>query len=281
MIAAPQEAVADAETVERGAYIFAAGGCLACHTDIKRGGARLAGGAPLRTPFGVFHPPNITPDRDHGIGRWSDAEFLRALRHGIAPDGRPYYPAFPFTSYTKASERDLLDLKAYLFAQPAVAQANRPHELRFPFSQRWLMWPWRWINFDSTPWAAVAGRPAPVNRGAYLVEALAHCGECHTSRDRLGALRRDQWLAGAPFGMGDAIAPNLTPHPTGLVDWTTGEIAFALEYGTTPDGGAFGDEMGEVVEHGTSKLTATDREAIAAYLKALPPLPAAARRPSR
>jgi len=264
---------ADDEAVKRGAYVFAAGGCLACHTDLAHNGPRLAGGPDLRTPFGVFRAPNITPDPGHGIGRWSDADFLRALREGIAPDGRPYYPAFPFTTYSHASERDLLDLKAYLFAQPPVAQPSRPHELNFPYSMRWTLWGWRFLNFTPAPWAADPARAPEVNRGAYLVEALAHCGECHTPRNWAGASVRSRWLAGAPFGV-DGYAPNLTPDSSGLAAWKASDIAYALEYGMTPDAEAFGGEMADVVKHSTSQLTEGDRAAIAAYLKALPPLPA-------
>jgi mono/diheme cytochrome c family protein len=151
--------------------------------------------------------------------------------------------------------------------------------LRFPFSLRVLMWPWRWLHFREAPFRADPGRAPPVNRGAYLVEALAHCGECHTPRGWLGATSRDQWLAGARFGA-DSLAPNLTPHPSGLAAWSESDIAYLLEYGVTPEGDAMGGEMGEVIQNGTSKLTAEDRRAIAAYLKSVPPLPAAVERTS-
>jgi mono/diheme cytochrome c family protein len=277
LVATTRAALADDEAVKRGAYVFAAGGCFACHTDLQKEEPPLAGGPDLRTPFGIFRAPNITPDPVHGIGRWSDADFLRALRDGIAPDGRPYYPAFPFTTYSRANERDLLDLKAFLFAQPAVARPSRPHELRFPFSMRWLMWGWRWLNFAPAPIVPDPAKPAAMNRGAYLVGALTHCGECHTPRDWSGAAIRARWLAGAPFGA-DAFAPNLTPDSSGLASWKPSDIDYALEYGVTPDGEAFGGEMADVVKHSTSRLTAADRAAIAAYLKDLPPLPATPRR---
>lgn len=276
VMAASPAALADEAAIARGKYVFDAGGCYACHTDIKGKGQPLAGGAPLVTPFGTFYAPNITPDPTHGIGRFSDEDFLRAMRRGIAPGGHAYYPAFPYTTYAKASERDLLDLKAYLFAQAPVAKGSRPHEVGVPFSFRVLLWPWRWLNFDDAGWTLRPDKSAEWNRGAYLVEALSHCGECHTPRNAIGAVDRDRWMAGAPFGTKDEKAPNLTPDASGLADWSLGDIEFALEFGATPDGGAFSGEMSEVVQFSTSKLTKADRRAIAVYLKGLPPLPSAA-----
>jgi mono/diheme cytochrome c family protein len=270
----------EAPSAERGRYVAAAGGCLACHTDFKGGGAPFAGGGPLATPFGAFFAPNITPHPDRGIGRWTDEQFLRAMRQGIGPDGRHYYPVFPYTAYTKASERDLLDLKAYLGALPAADRENRPHEVRWPFSIRLLLLPWKWLNFDAGEWRPDPNRSKAWNRGSYLVEALAHCGECHTPRDRLGGLDRTRWMAGATMPGSKLFAPNLTPHPSGLGGWSVEDIAFALELGLLPQGGTVGGEMAEVVEHGASKLTAEDRRAIAEYLKGLEPLPATPR-PSR
>jgi mono/diheme cytochrome c family protein len=266
---------------EKGRYIFDAGGCLACHTDLKNKGAPLAGGPPLKTPFGTFYAPNITPDRTHGIGGWSDADFLRAMREGIAPDGRQLYPVFPYTSYTKATDEDLLDLKAYIFSLPASPTPSRPHDIGFPFSIRLTLLPWKWMNFMPGRFQPDPARDAAWNRGAYLVQALAHCGECHTSRNRLGGLDRDRWLAGAPMPTSDLVAPNLTPDRSGLADWSPGDIAFALETGSLPEGGSFGGEMNEVVVNSTSKLTAADRSAIATYLKGLPPLPSAAKKKQR
>lgn len=271
----------DQAAVNRGKYVFDAGGCAGCHTDSKAGGAALAGGVALESPFGTFYAPNITPDPSYGIGRWADRDFLRAMRDGIGPDGRHYYPAFPYTTYTGATDRDLLDLKAYLFAQPPVAQASRPHEVGLPFSIRPLLWLWKLLNFDPGRWRPDATKSANWNRGSYLVEALAHCHECHTPRNFLGGLDRSRWLAGARLGDGKSLAPNLTPHEQGLARWSESDITLALEFGFTPDGEAFGGVMGEVVRSTTSRLTAADRTAIAAYLKALPALPSAARRKSR
>jgi mono/diheme cytochrome c family protein len=273
-------ALSDQAAIDRGQYIFDAGGCAGCHRDAKAGGAAVAGGPAIETPFGTFYAPNITPDPDYGIGRWADRDFLRAMRDGIAQDGEHYYPAFPYTSYTGAADRDLLDLKAYLFAQPPIAQASRPHEVGFPFSIRPLLWFWKLFNFDSVRWQPDAAKSDRWNRGSYLVEALAHCRECHTPRNFLGGLDVSRWFAGARLGNGKSLAPNLTPHEQGLARWSESDITLALDFGLSPDGETFGDEMGEVVRNTTSRLTAADRIAIAAYLKALPALPSAARRKS-
>ena len=262
----------------RGEYIFHAGGCQACHTDPKQG-APLAGGPALKTPFGTFYGPNITPDPAYGIGGWSDADFLRAMRDGVAPDGRSYYPVFPFTAYTKASESDLLDLKAYLFAQPPAAQPSRPHDVSFPFSLRFLLMPWRRFNFTAGAWRSDPAKSPAWNRGGYLVEALGHCGECHTSRNWIGGLDRGRWLAGSRDGPPGETAPNLTPdEATGIGTWSEADIADTLEFGLNPDGEPLGNSMAEVVRHSTSKLNAADRKAIATYLKGLPPLSSAVTR---
>jgi mono/diheme cytochrome c family protein len=265
-------------SVERGEQIFRAAGCFACHTDVKNNGAALAGGPAIQTPFGTFYGPNITPDPVHGIGRWSADDLVRALRQGRSPSGKYYYPSFPFVAYAQADERDLRDLAAYVMAQKPVAQPSRRHELDFPFSIRLALLPWRWLNFDPAPLRPDPSKSDIVNRGRYLVEALGHCGECHTPRTRMGALDPARRLAGARLEPTRDVAPNLTPHATGLEEWTEADIAGALEFGLTPDGSALAGSMAEVIQHSTSKLSAADRNAIAAYLKSLPPVPFAVRR---
>lgn len=262
---------------ERGKAVFDAGGCFACHTDVKGSGPALAGGPALKTPFGTFYAPNITPDPTHGIGRWTDAQFLGAMRDGVSPDGKPYYPVFPYTAYTKASEQDLLDLKAYLMTLPPVAQASRPHDVGFPFSIRLALLPWRWLNFTPGPWRPDPTKDVVWNRGAYLVEALSHCGECHTPRDFSGGLDRSRWLAGSRDGPAGEVGPNLTPHASGLAEWSEADIALALETGLTLEDNV-GGSMAEVVRFSTSRMSAEDRRAIARYLKGLPPLPSAAKK---
>lgn len=264
-------AQAQAPSAERGKYIFDAAGCYGCHT--QAGGAPMAGGGPLRTPFGTFYAPNITPDPEHGIGQWSEADFIRALREGVSPRGQHLYPVFPYPSYTKMTAADARDLWAYLKTVAPAKTPNRAHELSFPYSVRATLIAWKWLNFEPGEFKPDARRDAAANRGAYLVEALTHCGECHTPRNRLGGLERGQWLSGARMPVGDLIASNLTPDKTGLASWSATDMTEALESGTLPEGGTLGEEMGGVVKNSTSKMRADDRAAIAAYLKSLPPLP--------
>jgi len=257
--------------VERGGYIFRAAGCLACHTDAKGGGAPLAGGLALATPFGTFYSPNITPDPKTGIGAWSEADFIKALRHGVSPSGDPYYPAFPYTSYSGMTEEDMRDLLAYLMAQPQVEQENRPHALDFPYSLRFTLEVWQALFFAAGAFEPSADKDAKWNRGAYLVRHLGHCGECHSPRGVLGAVDNAQELAGNPQGPEGDKVPNLTPGPGGLADWSESDIAGALKSGITPDGDFLSDSMEEVIENGTSHLSDDDLAAIAIYLKDLPP----------
>lgn len=262
---------AGADPVARGEYVFDAAGCAGCHTAPE--GERLAGGRALDTPFGTFRTPNITPDPEHGIGGWSDADFARAMREGVGPDGTVYYPAFPYTSYTAMTERDLLDLKAYLDAQPPVARANQPHDLDAPYGWRFLLPAWRLLHFEPGELPEEPGRDAQWRRGRYLVRALGHCGECHTPRNGLGAMDEDRFLAGSEAGPEGRPIPNITPHPeAGIGSWSAGDIALLLELGMLPDGDFAGGGMNEVIEAGTSRLTPEDRAAIAAYLLSLPPV---------
>ncbi len=264
---------AEPSAIVRGAYVFRAAGCLACHTDFKNKGAALAGGRALPTPFGIFYSPNITPDPSHGIGAWSDADFVRALRTGVAPDGRHYYPAFPYPAYTGMSERDILDLKAYLFSRPPVATPNKQHDLSFPFRFRVLLWPWKFLFFEAGRRVEDPARDAQWNRGAYLVAHLGHCAECHSPRNILGGIDRDRHLAGNPSGPDGKKVPNITPDPNGGIgDWRESDITFLLKSGFLPDGDFVGGAMTEVVEEGSSHLSDEDRAAIAVYLLSLPPV---------
>jgi mono/diheme cytochrome c family protein len=257
-----------------GAYLTAAAGCRACHSDPKRKDQPFAGGVALKTPFGSFHAPNITPDPEHGIGRWSDAEFLAALRHGRAPDGSHYYPAFPYTSYTGLSARDALDIKAYLATFAPVARPSRRHQISFPFNLRFLLGFWKLLFFEPGAFAAESARTPVWNRGAYLVRHLGRCGECHTTRNRFGARDAARELAGNLVGSDGKKVPNITPHPKdGLGEWRAGDIAYYLKTGFLPDGDFAGGAMVEVIESATSRLTDTDREAISVYLLSLPPTP--------
>jgi mono/diheme cytochrome c family protein len=264
---------ADDDLIARGEYVFHAAGCFACHTDEKGGGERLAGGRPLVTPLGTFYAPNITSDPTHGIGRWSEADFVRALTQGLAPDGSPYYPAFPYTAYAGMRAEDLRALWAYLRGVPAVARPNRPHELPWYLRWRVVNWPWRWLYFTPGAFAEDPTRDPVWNRGAYIARALSHCGECHTPRNLLGGLDPGRHYAGASEGPQGGAVPNITPdRDTGIGRWRVADLAYFLSSGATPDGDYTGGLMAEVVEHGTAHLTESDRLAVATYVRSLPPI---------
>jgi mono/diheme cytochrome c family protein len=263
----------EADLVERGrAVLQAAGGCT-CHTDFEGGGEELAGGRPLATPFGTWYSTNITPDPETGIGRWSDVDFARAMREGRSPDGGAYFPVFPYPSFTGMSDEDLRALEAYLLSLPPVRRKNRPPDAWPPFSWRIAAAAWQWLHFEPRRFAPDPARDARWNRGAYLVEAVAHCGECHTPRTRTGALDRRRWLAGSLEGPEGELAPNITPDAeTGIGDWTRTDLVFFLKEGIHPDGDSTEGLMKEVVLHGYRHVAASDLEAIAAYLASVPPI---------
>ncbi len=259
-------------TVERGRYLLQAAGCITCHTD-EKGGAFLAGGRALVTPFGTFYSPNITADPVNGIGAWSETDFLGALGRGRAPDGRPYYPAFPYTAYSGMAEADMRDLWAYLATVPPAPRENRPHELDFPYSLRLLNGVWQWLYLEARSFAPDPDRDAAWNRGAYLVRHLGHCAECHSPRGWLGAVDRDRALAGNLQGPDGKKVPNITPRKEdGIGGWSETDLTFFFKTGFLPDGDVAGGAMEDVIRQTTSKLTDEDRAAIAAYLKSLPPL---------
>lgn len=260
---------ATAGDAKRGEYIATAGGCVACHTATGKDAVRFAGGHALKTPFGTFYGPNITPHPQAGIGRWSEADFVRAMRDGRRPDGAHYFPAFPYPSYTRIVDADLRDLWAWLRSLPPDARANQPHELRFPFGFRFLLWGWKWLYFTPGPVTTDTGT-TPVARGAYLVNALSHCGECHTPRNFLGGPKRDRFLAGSKGPDGKGV-PNLTPAK--LKTWGDGELKEFLTTGITADGDVTAESMGEVITNTLSRITMQDLAAIIAYLRTLPPLP--------
>ena len=257
---------------KRGAYLAKAAGCLGCHTEVKQGATPYAGGRELKTPFGAFYGPNITPHPGAGIGRWSEADFLRALREGRRSDGAHYFPAFPYPAFTRITDADARDLWAHLRTVPASSRANRAHDLAFPYNLRFLVGFWKWLYFTPRPFVADAGRSPALNRGAYLVDALGHCGECHTPRTWLGGPKKAQAFAGAKLADRSG-APNLTP--TRLKKWDDAELKDFLSSGLTPDGDVVGDTMGEVIRNTTSQLTPQDLAALIAYLRTLPALPEA------
>jgi len=269
-VAAPVLHAAD-DVLPQGEYLFRAAGCSACHSDEDNQGAPLAGGRALKTGFGTFYVSNITPDPETGIGRWSEDDFRRALREGISPEGRHYYPAFPYTSYTRLSDSDLHALWSYLSSREPVRRMNKPHALPWYLRSRTALAVWKWLYFKPGPFQPPSGKAPEWTRGAYLVNAVAHCGECHTPRNFLGGFKEALQLAGNPHGVDDTEIPNITPDKkTGIGGWSVSDIADYLETGMTPDGDFAGDLMADVIDHSTSHLTQEDRRAIAAYLKSLP-----------
>jgi mono/diheme cytochrome c family protein len=255
---------------KRGEYLAAAGGCVGCHTAEGKDAVRFAGRRALVTPFGTFYGPNITPHPEAGIGRWSESDFVRAMRQGVRPDGANYFPAFPYPSYTKVSDADLRDLWAYLRTLPPSPQASRPHELGLLYRWRFPLSAWKWLYFSPGPFVPDPKAAAAVNRGAYLVQALGHCGECHTPRNALGGPKSDRYLAGGKGPEGKGV-PNLTP--TRLKKSSDKDLKDLFTTGLTPDGDVPAKAMAEVIENTTSRLSPADLDALVAYLRSLPPLP--------
>jgi mono/diheme cytochrome c family protein len=258
-----------------GERVFWAGGCASCHaTPVDGRRAKgddkllLGGGLELDTPYGVFRVPNISSHPDHGIGAWPPVDFVNAMQRGVSPDGRHYYPSFPYTSYARMPVEDVLDLKAFLDTLPPVEGRVAGHSLGFPWSIRRGLGAWKRRYLDVGAMTAGTSE-TPVDRGRLLVEGAGHCGECHTPRDRFGGLRRDRWLAGAPNPEGEGRVPNITPGGKNISAWSTADIAYYLESGFTPEFDTVGGSMVAVQEN-ISRLSSQDREAIAAYLKALP-----------
>ena len=252
-----------------GERLFWAGGCASCHAsgDSKE---LLGGGMDLESPYGTFVVPNISPHEQDGIGAWSPLDFVNAMQRGVAPDGRHYYPSFPYTSYARMSMTDVLDLKAYLDTLPAVAGSAPDHKLGFPWSIRRGIGAWKRLYLDDQPVvASEAATDSLVARGRDLVEGAGHCGECHTPRNLIGGLRAGRWLAGAPNPDGNGRVPNITPSDGGLADWSASDIEYYMESGFTPDFDTAGGTMVAVQEN-MAKLSDEDRKAIAAYLKSVP-----------
>lgn len=257
----------------RGRRIFEASGGCTCHTNYPGEGdtaPELAGGRALETPFGVFYSTNITPDVETGIGDWTDADFVRAMREGLSPTNEHYFPVFPYPSFTGLHDDDLIAMKAYLDAKPAIRRANKPPEAPFPLSWRGSVYGWKLLNFEAKRVERDASRSHSWNRGRYLVHAAAHCGECHSPRTLTGGLDRDLWLAGSRDGPEGELAPNITPHDeTGIGTWSRNDLIWYLETGLKPDGDDTQGLMSEVIEHGYSKLPEADLRAIAEYLMSI------------
>jgi mono/diheme cytochrome c family protein len=256
--------------LENGKILFHAGGCASCHATPKQEDKeRLGGGLALKSAFGTFYAPNISPDPRDGIGNWTEAQFVTALREGTSPSGEHLYPAFPYASYRQIAIDDLRDLFAYLKTLPAVAGKAPDHELPFPFNIRRGLGIWKLLFLDRGPFRPDPQRSAAVDRGAYLVNGAGHCAECHSPRNFLGAIIPGLRFTGGPNPVGRGWVPNITQQE--LKDWSKQDIANLLETGETPEGDHVGSVMAEVVRS-TAQLPAQDRAAIAAYVKSLPPV---------
>jgi mono/diheme cytochrome c family protein len=260
--------------LENGQTLFWAGGCASCHaTPDQDDRLRLGGGRALPTPFGTFRVPNLSSDTRDGIGAWSEPTFIAAMREGVSPDGRHYYPAFPYTSYALMNDQDLVDLLAFLKTLPPVSGRIADHDLHIPFSFRRGLGLWKWLNMAGGSYQPQTGQSDLWNRGAYLVNGPGHCAECHSPRDVMGGIRTPLRLSGGPDPEGGAgYIPNLTSHPSGLAKWTGEDIAEFLKTGFTPNFDSAGGSMASVIKN-MGHLEDADRMAIATYLKSLPPLP--------
>jgi mono/diheme cytochrome c family protein len=255
--------------VQRGRQLFAAGDCASCHASPGQGDPlRLGGGLALASPYGTFRPPNISQDPVDGIGRWRTVDLANALISGVSPASNHYYPTFPYGSYARMQPADMADLMAYLKTLPAVPGRPPPHDLAFPFSIRRFIGVWKLLYLDRTPLEAETSKPADWNRGRYLVETVAHCAECHSSRNVVGGIKSGTRFAGGRDPEGTGFVPNITPMALG--SWSVDEIAGLLDHGRTPDLRVVGSSMAGVVEN-TRTLGQEDRRAIAVYLKSLPP----------
>lgn len=252
--------------IEHGELLSKAGDCIACHTDVKNNGEAFAGGAGINTPFGTFYAPNITPDKETGIGKWTDEEFVKAMHEGIAPDGSNYFPVFPYPNFNKLSQSDVLAIKAYLFSIPAVKKPNRQHDVTWPFSIRFLQYGWKllFFQFQKGQYQYDNTHTEEWNRGAYLVQGLGHCGMCHTPHNILGGEKKAYALTG-DFVDG-YYAPDITSNALG--DLPVEEIVAVFKEGKKlRNAGKIGGPMAEVNNDSLRYLPESDLRAIAVYLK--------------
>jgi mono/diheme cytochrome c family protein len=270
---APQPLAAGApasitEPLARGEYLARAADCIACHT--LPGGQPFSGGVAFKTPFGTIYSSNITPDRESGIGTWSDDDFVRALHAGVGKNGEPLYPAFPYTSYTALSRDDILDIKAYLFSLPVAHAPAKPNEMPFPFNQRWGLSFWNVLSLRKERFQPTQGKSDVWNRGAYLATALGHCNECHTPRNAVYGLRHEQELAGEVLQGWKAY--NITSDRTyGIGGWSDQQLIDYLSKGHADGRGTACGPMGEVVENSLQYLAPEDVAALVTYLRDVKP----------
>lgn len=255
--------------VGNGQMVFNAGGCSACHAAAGQDRTMLGGGLAIPSPFGTFYAPNISPDANDGIGGWSEADFVTALKRGTSPAGTHYFPAFPYGSYQRVGIEDIRDLFAYIKTLPPVPGRIRDHDLSFPFNVRRLVGGWKFLFLDRQPLSPDAARSAEWNRSAYLVNGLGHCAECHSPRNFLGGIVASQRFAGGPNPEGEGWVPNITQR--GLRSWSEKDVASFLATGELPDGDSAGGSMVRVIKN-ISQLGDNDRAAMAVYIKSLPPV---------
>ena len=269
---------ADEALIERGRYLATAANCLTCHT--QTGGEAYAGGLAFTTDYGTIYSTNITPDPETGIGAYTEDEFEQALRSGVRRDGKHLYPAFPYTAFTGMRDEDVSALYAYFMSLTPVKATPPENDLGFPYSQRWLLGMWKWRHFDEERFEPDAAKSADWNRGAYLVEAVAHCGACHTPRKSLGAEDKDLAYTGGVYKdrvsrrdgrLVDWSAPNLTQADSGLTHWSEDDLSDYLKFGYSPRAGVFGP-MNKVIMNSTRHLEEADTRAMAVYLLGLPAL---------
>lgn len=250
---------------ERGAYLARMSGCIACHTDNESGNPALSGGKALKTPFGEFRAPNITTDKEHGIGAWTPQEFATAIREGISPDGKPYYPAFPYTFYTQFSDQDIADLWAAFQTVPPISIPATKQDISFPFSIREGLKLWRILYFQPQLFQKNPQQDAVYNRGKFIVEVAAHCGACHTPRNSLGALIKDKSFTGG-YDSSQNKVPSITSADLKKKGWTQDDLAYALQTGITSEGDVFGGSMSDAVEQSTAYLSWQDLMAVSHFL---------------
>ncbi len=255
----------------KGALVFWAAGCASCHTAPNAAASDqpvLAGGQAFASPFGTFIAPNISTDATAGIGGWTTLAFAHAIMDGVSPQGQHYFPALPYAAYARMEPQDVVDLKAFMDTLPADPTASLPHQIGFPFNIRRSLGIWK-LMFLRDGWVLNGEMTPQILRGRYIAEALAHCGECHTPRNALGGLDTSRWLGGAPDPSGKGRIPNITP---GKLSWSEAEIVEYLTSGFTPEFDTVGGHMAHVVDN-MARLPASDRAAVAAYLKAVPAVP--------
>jgi mono/diheme cytochrome c family protein len=264
--------LAQADVARRGEYLAKAADCVVCHT--APGGEAFAGGLAFSLPFGTLYSTNITADRDTGIGNYSDQDFLNAVQHGIRKDGARLYPAMPYTSYTLMTDADVLAIKAYLFGLPAVRRENPGDTLGFPYNQRWSMIFWAWAFSPNMRFAPNTAKSAEWNRGAYIAEAMAHCGDCHTPRNLAFALDNRRKFAGT-VSAGWRAYDITSDKGSGIGAWSDDEIFAYLARGHATRHGTAAGPMGEVVDHSLSEMAPSDIRALVTYLRSIPAIASA------